>query len=74
LGLPPGAGASMSRESLTLSPATNLSPPAPRATSRARDPSPRRSAESGRAGEKEKGGTWLGKGLKRLSMPLGNGS
>jgi hypothetical protein len=74
LGLPPGAGPSMSRESLTLGPAANLSPPAPPATSRTRDPSPRRSAESARAGEKEKGGTWLGKGLKRFSMPMGNGS
>jgi hypothetical protein len=73
LGLPPGAAASMSsvsRESLPLSPAANPSPPAPKA----RDPSPRRSAESGRPSDKEKGGTWLGKGLKRFSMPMGNGS
>ena len=79
LGLPPGAAPSMSsasRESLSLSNSgyagSNLSPPAPQTASKARDPSPRRSAESGRPSEKEKGGTWLGKGLKRFSMPLGN--
>lgn len=83
LGLPPGAAPSRnslaaSRESLSQSTSgyasSNLSPPAPQAASKARDPSPRRSAESGRPSEKEKGGTWLGKGLKRFSMPLGNGS
>ncbi|KIM27470.1 hypothetical protein M408DRAFT_16564 [Serendipita vermifera MAFF 305830] len=75
LGLPPGAApsrGSTSRESLSLSnsgyAASNLSPPAPQAASKARDPSPRRSAESSRPSEKEKGGTWLGKGLKRFSM------
>ncbi|CAG7851946.1 SubName: Full=Uncharacterized protein {ECO:0000313/EMBL:CCA66648.1} [Serendipita indica DSM 11827] len=89
LGLPPGAGPSgmHSRESLPLAaePASYLGPPkssAPSTASRSRDPSPRRSAEvpntqlpsTARQNEKEKGGTWLGKGLKRFSMPLGAGS
>jgi len=71
LSLPPGAGSpmgSMSRESLSLSPPLGFSPPVAQPTSKGRDPSPRRSAEGTRMGEKEKGGTWLGKGLKRFSM------
>ncbi|KAG8814626.1 hypothetical protein FRC17_001038 [Serendipita sp. 399] len=81
LGPPPGAARpdmySRSRESLmdTSQKPQQLSPPNPHTSSgatRSREPSPRRSADSvpsntgRRSNEKEKGGTWIGKGLKRL--------
>ncbi|PVF95848.1 hypothetical protein CPB86DRAFT_816887 [Serendipita vermifera] len=76
-----------SKESLPLSGQStqNLVPPSlptGEGSSTTKGPSPRRSADaispaagtlSTKGNEKEKGGTWIGRGLKRFSMPLGAG-
>jgi hypothetical protein len=61
---------------------TTPSMPNPEGSSATKAPSSRRSAEvvspatgttGNKGNEKDKGGTWIGRGLKRFSMPLGAG-